>query len=605
MSANAHGVTGSPASAAASALLAACVAEGLTDVVVSPGARSQALALAAWHLEQRGKLTLHVRIDERSAAFFALGLARETGRPAAVITTSGTAVANLTPAVLEAHHAAIPLLLLTGDRPEELRGIRSNQTTVQSGMFSGFVRYEADLAAPEPNADHARDAAQLARRAWMEATGAAGNAGVPHPGPVHLNLALRTPLSDEHVQWDALEAEITEARSAAVTAASGPDTIGSAAVDGSAQQRTRVLDEFVPTVVIAGSGAGSQAETFAHDAQLPLLAEVVSGARFGREAITHYRELLRGELGAEVERVIVFGVPTLTRDVPTLIQRDGVETIVIDSGGDTYNPGHRVSQVVDAVTLGDTYDAQQARAWLGAWVVRDRELIAELTTVHEPNLEAAVQTGYKERSAYAKTELAAMREPITRAMLAESVWRATWPHDRLVVGASHLIRVLDAIAQPRNVRVISNRGLAGIDGTISTAAGVAVASQHGGNVGVTRVLLGDVTALHDVGGFFWGAGEPQPRLQLIIGNDGGGSIFDSLEVAGTAQPDAFDRVMFTPHQVSFDQLAAAYGWNFQRVSTRSELEGVFTTPVEGLSVVEVTLARHETREVVSVNGDDD
>lgn len=567
----------SPASQAATALLAALIAEGLTDVVMCPGSRSQALALAAWQFEQRGDLRLHVRIDERSAAYFALGLGRETGEPAAVLTTSGTAVANLLPAVLEAHHAQVPIVLLTADRPDELRGIRANQTTVQPGMFSGFVRFETDVAAPSEGDNHVQSAVSLARTAWQNAMDA-------HPGPVHLNLAYRAPLSSAATDLDAVVAEVARARDELPT--SPADVFATTPFE---------LTAFVPTVVVAGFGAGGEAEAFAHEAKLPLLAEVTSGARFGREAITHYRGLLAdAHCGGRVERVIVFGVPNLTREVPQLVECSGVETIVVASHDtETFNPGHRVSHVVAAVTVGAEYDIAAAHAWLGEWIVRDRELIAANTTVHEPDLEAARETGYKERSAYAKAEVAAMREPVTRAMLAEAIWRATWPHDRLVLGASKLIRVLDSVAQPRNIRVVSNRGLAGIDGTISTAAGVAVASQAEGAAGATRALLGDLTALHDVGGLFWGAGEGHPRLQLFVGNDGGGAIFDALEVAATTEPKAFDRVMFTPQQVSFEHLAAAYGWSYTQVTNRGELDAVLTAPVEGLGIVEVRLNRTE------------
>lgn len=574
---------GSPASQFAAALLAALIAEGLTDVVVSPGARSQALALAAAQLEARGEISLHVRIDERSAAFFALGIAKETRRPAAVITTSGTAVANLLPAVLEAHHAGVPLLLLTADRPHELRGIRSNQTTMQPGIFGNFTRFETDELAPEPGEQHAVRATELANDAWHAATRA------ENPGPVHLNLAFRIPLSDGGVNWDALHAEITQIRGDQLPARD--DSARPDEPDHSPAEWF-TLDDGKRTVVVAGMGAGPEAEEFAHAAQLPLLAEVVSGARFGREAITHYRALLNSGLGTQIERVVIFGVPTLSREVPALVRRDGVQSVVVTrSEGEVFNPGRAVERVVKHAVVGESYDPQQAREWLGHWIVADRELIAEHTTVHEPDLEAARETGYKERSDFAKRELEAMREPITRAMLAESVWRATWPHDRLVIGASKLIRVLDTLAQPRNVTVHSNRGLAGIDGTISTAGGVAVASQPEGDLGVTRVLLGDITALHDVGGLFWGAGEGHPRLLLIVGNDGGGTIFDALEVAETAQPDEFERVLYTPQQVSFEHLAAAYGWNYQKVETRAELERTLTAPVEGLTLLEVTLAR--------------
>jgi len=573
----------SPASVEASALLSALAARGLTDIVVCPGARSQALALAAWHLEQQGRVRLHVRIDERSAAFFALGIGRETGRAAAVITTSGTAVANLMPAVLEAHHGAVPLLLLTADRPAELRGIASNQTTVQPGIFGAFTRANIDVPAPEAVDPALETGCEIAQSGWAAAHGS-------YPGPVHLNLAFRVPLSGGALDWDALH-EATQRHCDA-----HPSILESDAA-GAPQSAERVtLEHFVPAVVIAGRDAGPAAEAFAQEARLPLIAEVVSGARFGREAITHYRELLNESALAErVQRAIVFGTPTLSREVPKLVQREDVEFVVVaEKGREFFNPGRRLSAPVSEVTLGNTYDRDAAHQWLGEWVVRDRELIAHLTTVHQPDLVAARATEYKARSDYAKAEVAAMREPISRAMLAESLWRATWPHDRLVVGASKLIRVLDGVAQPRNVRVVSNRGLAGIDGTISTAAGVAVASQEGGAPGVTRVLLGDVTALHDVGGLFWGAGEPRPRIQLFVGNDHGGAIFDALEVAATADPQAFDRVLYTPQEVSFEHLAGAYGWSYLRVTNRGELDAVLTAPVTEPAIVEVALQRRES-----------
>ena len=180
------------------ALLSAFVREGVRDVVVAPGSRSQALALAAAELERVGAIRLHVRIDERGAAFLALGTAIESGRPAVVVTTSGTAVANLHPAVLEAHHSGVPLIICSADRPAELRGIRSNQTTMQPGIFAGAVRLERDVAAPEGAPGEADAAAALAREAVDAALGRdADGDPVPHPGPgpVHLNLQFREPLS--------------------------------------------------------------------------------------------------------------------------------------------------------------------------------------------------------------------------------------------------------------------------------------------------------------------------------------------------------------------------------------------------------------------------
>jgi len=163
----------------------------------------------------------------------------------------------------------------------------------------------------------------------------------------------------------------------------------------------------------------------------------------------------------------------------------------------------------------------------------------------------------------------------------------TWPHDRLVLGASRLIREADKVVPGKKIRVHANRGLAGIDGNISTGVGIALALE---GTGITRVLLGDLAALHDAGSLLFGAGEPRPRMQVIVGNDVGGTLFDSLEVAGTASPEAFERVLLTPQQVDLSHLAAAYGWTYTKATTRAELDEALT-PTEGTTLIEVPLPR--------------
>ena len=167
------------------------------------------------------------------------------------------------------------------------------------------------------------------------------------------------------------------------------------------------------------------------------------------------------------------------------------------------------------------------------------------------------------------------------------MWRATWPHDRLVVGASRLIRELDRVAPGKRIEVHANRGLGGIDGTVSTGIGIALANPERGT---TRVLLGDLALLHDVGGLAFGTGEPAPRIQLVVGNDGGGTIFDQLEVGGSARPEAFDRVMLAQQRVSFELLAGAYGWEYRRVDHRGGLDQALTASI-GPVIVEVPLPR--------------
>jgi 2-succinyl-5-enolpyruvyl-6-hydroxy-3-cyclohexene-1-carboxylate synthase len=547
----------SPAGRAAAALLSALVGAGLTDVVVSPGSRSQALALAAAALERSGALRLHVRIDERVGAFTALGLGIETGRPAAVVVTSGTAVAELHPAVLEAHHAGVPMLLLTADRPAGLRGTGSNQTTVQPGMFAGAVRAEWDVPAPEGDDDVA-GAAALATPAWR--------AAVDGRGPVHVNLAYREPLSGEAAVEPVPSVAPTVRRSA------GP----------------LVLDPGPRTVVIAGDKAGERAEAFARALHAPLLAEVSSGARFGPNLVVAYRELLdQADFGGRVERAVVFGHPTLSRQVPRLLGRDDVEVVLVGPpGGEWFDPtrgrARRVADVAASAPDGD-------RAWTGRWVAASRSIVDETDDV--PYLGNPEATGPKERRALTRAELAAVRAPISRRFLVDAVWRATWPHDRLVLAASRLIRVADGAVPGKRIRVVANRGLAGIDGTVSTALGVAAGIDPAARAGTVRVLVGDLALLHDAGALLRTPDEAAPRVQVIVGDDGGGTLFDSLEVAGTADPAAFDRVLLTPRPVDLGALAAAYGWAYQRVTTRGDLDRALTAPPPGPSLLEVPLPR--------------
>jgi 2-succinyl-5-enolpyruvyl-6-hydroxy-3-cyclohexene-1-carboxylate synthase len=344
------------------------------------------------------------------------------------------------------------------------------------------------------------------------------------------------------------------------------------------------------TIVVAGTGAGPRAEEVARQLGAPLIAEVASGAHFGPNLVVAYRELLAdAAFGGRVERVIVFGHPTLSREVPALIQTDGVQTVVVRSrSAEDYNPGRRVQTFADAVRV---TGEPAGREWAGSWVAASRALIEPVDIAPDVTADAGT---------HAKAELAAVRAPVTRRTLVEAAWRATWPHDRLVLGASRLIREADKVVTGKRLTVHANRGLAGIDGTIATALGIALASQaapasaasEGGTTataGTTRVLLGDLAFLHDVGALLFGAGEQRPRIQVIVGNDNGGTIFDGLEV-GRQGGAAFDRVLLTPQNAPVEQLARAYGWDYSRVDTRGALDQALTASA-GPTVIEVPLAR--------------
>lgn len=613
--------SGSAATDFSIALLSQFVASGVTDIVVCPGSRSQSLALAAAELERSGLVRLHVRIDERAAGFLALGLAIEGRMPVPLVTTSGTAVANLHPAVLEAHHSGVPMIVLTADRPSDLRGIGANQATDQPGIFGTAVHFVRDVDAPRESGFAPEYPGELAREAMAAALGHSGvpaqsgvsaQPGTPaqsdlpgrsaSPGPVQLNLSFREPLSAPlHPLWReaagiglAVGTESASAAAAPVTPA--PVTPALQPVALASATRSFPLEVVDHTIVIAGHAAGPRAEELARQLGAPLIAEISSGARFGPNLVVAYRQLLADrEFGGSVQRAIVFGHPTLSREVPALLERAGVEVVIVrGTASEAYNPGRRASRIVDAV---DFDGQQQPRDWVGRWVHASRAILDDADArdgnARDGNARdgsAPGTTGIERPQSLAREQLAVYRQPVTRRMLAGAIWRVTWPHDRLVLGASRLIRDADRSVPGKRISVHANRGLAGIDGTISTAAGIAIASEAAGSTGTTRVLLGDLTLLHDAGSMLFGEGERRPRLQVIVGNDGGGSIFDGLEVSSTAPKELFDRVQFTPHAVRFKSLAKAYGWDYLLASNRGELDSALA-PSDRPMLIEVPLRR--------------
>lgn len=551
--------TGSGAVDQSVALWSALAALGVTDAVLAPGSRSAPLVYGLAAPETAGRIRAHVRIDERAAAFTALGLSRhDPAHPAAVVTTSGTATAHLLAAVMEAHHSRIPLLVLTADRPAELREVGANQTTRQAGMFRSLVRGDIDLPAPAAGAATAlelRTAVSTAARAVAAAT-------AEHPGPAHLNLSFRDPLvprpSAEHVaDAPAERARIVLTRRARPAAP--------------APQPVPISDR---TVVVAGDGAGPAAAELADRHLLPLLAEPSSGARHGRTLVTGYPALL-SEVMADPshplrpQRAIVLGHPTLSRPVvAALLGADDVEVIVVDAQLDWPDVARRARLVVPAA-IGEEIDAKddqrgtRRRAHLAAW----REAAAAVT--------ATLPTSWQRTAALA-------------------VWQATTADDVLVLGSSSLVRDLEQHAGASRAAVIANRGLAGIDGTTSMAGGLALGRRRSAADGSTarsaapgrvRLLMGDLTALHDLTGLIIGPEEQRPDLDVIIVDDGGGRIFSGLEHAA-APPALLRRFFTTPHGVDVAAAAAALGAAAQPV-TVEELPAALDRPGRGLRVLVV------------------
>ncbi len=600
---------GSPAVAAARVLVQALAALGVEDVVLAPGSRSAplayALADAAAPDDERPAhapaLRLHVRVDERAAGFLALGLAKAsahaddgptTARPVAVVTTSGTATANLHPAVLEAHHSGLPLVVLTADRPHELRGTGANQTTDQVGMFGSAVRLAVDLPAPVGLPHEARDLRRVASRAVAAATGARTG----DPGPVHLDLAFRDPLVPGDEAWPAPSSEglthvqsrpvpvvptTTGAIPAVVQAAGGVSTRTGDQADGPERTTRRGPGRLggVPTVVVAGDGAGAAARRIAEVNAWPLLAEPSSGARGGPCAISAYRLLLADpRLGGRVRRVVVLGRPTLSRPVLELLGRADVEVIVLaPRGADWFD----ATRSADQVLLEAPARMRQGRmpgpaGWLESWRAADEAARAAIDAVLDEGPEAV--RGRRSRTG----------ARVTGPVLARALAAASTPQDVVVVGSSNPVRDLDLVARwDTPPLVLANRGLAGIDGTLSTATGIALGLPRRR----VRALVGDLTFLHDAGGLLRGPGEPAVDLQIVVANDDGGSIFATLEHGEPHRAAVFERVFATPHGADLAALCAGYGVRHTRVVEVDGLLPALAAPGRGVSVVEVRVDR--------------
>ena len=520
-------------------LVAALLAGGVREVVLAPGSRSAPLALVLWAADRDGRLRLHVRVDERGAGFLALGLAKASGRPVAVVTTSGTAVANLHPTVLEAWHSHVPLVVVSADRPAALRWTGANQTTHQQDLFSTHVRATATVSAAD-------GAAYEVGRLLAAATGVRSRL----PGPVHLDVELGDPLvpDPQAVRRPLPEVVLTDVRPPTTTA-------------------PLRLDAGRRTVVVVGDAPPAVGRLWAARAavaSVPLLAEASSNARTGPAALSTYRLLLAG-LADEVERVVVVGHPTLSRPVSQLLARTDVELVVTTPYADWPDPGRSATAVVDDIALPVPEEVE--RAWFARW--RDAE--------HQT----------RDRL----DRLLAGAGELTGPEVAAVVLASLGPEDVLVVGSSNPVRDLDlAPVGEAAPAVFANRGLAGIDGLASTAVGVA----WGSGAPVTA-LLGDLTLLHDATGLVVGPLEPRPDVRFIVVNDDGGSIFTTLEQGAPGHAASFERVFATPQGVRVRGLADAAGLPYRRVTTADDLRVALTTPPSGLELVEVVLDRTRRR----------
>ena len=540
-----------PSTAEARVIVDELVRNTVSHVVLCPGSRNAPLSLALFDAASSGRLQLHVRIDERGAAFLALGIAARTGRPVAALCTSGTAAANFHPAVLEADRAGVPLIVLTADRPLDLRAAGPNQVVDQHRLYGGSVRYFDEFAVAERRAGQNAYWRSQICRAWNAAY------GEWRSGPVHLNLPFREPLVPELGENADDWYEPLEGRPGGARWTELPD---------SGALPSFVVPSARCGLVIACDVGVTAASEWAEQHGWPVVSETGGLGLAGATAISSGAWLLGVEefiATHKPEQVLCIGRPTVFRQVQGLISDPAVEVLLVRPDSDWPAPAHNVRQV------GQWFDEPSKPAdpeWLAGWQRADA-------------------------AAKAAVAGALAEEPWPSGLrLAAEMVDALPPDSLLVVGSSNPTRDVALAGGLRpDVLVHRNRGVAGIDGTVSTAIGAATVHR-----GHSYALIGDLTFLHDANGLLTGAAEQRPDLTIVVLNDDGGGIFSLLEQGAPEHSHSFERVFGTPHGADLGALCAGYRVPHLVAETLTEFRAALR-PAPGLRVVEVRVDRSRHR----------
>ena len=608
-----------PATLLARAVVASLVEAGVKRVVISPGSRNAPLTYALADAAQAGYLQLRVVVDERSAAFVALGASRSDwlheglARPAVAVMTSGSAVANAHPAVVEADAAGVPLIILSADRPHALVNTGASQTTVQTGIFGAATRYQADLG----DTSEMGAVANQVRRAVAAASGRLSL----DPGPVHLNVRLAPPLApaapwqvphlEPKTHWLRARKPLEEQLNG-VTVSQVGCRLG--------------LDPARRGVIVVGDNDDAElahyAAALAHAWGWPLLAEPTSLVRTNANAVAAYSALLAGgdgsvggdgaQLSQEIEQLLVVGHPTLTRPIGALLAREDIYQVVLTNRARWSDVSGQAAYVTTLEQALSSLNTPGGGADVGAEAGADADAGGDASASADAGAGAGVgknapsplwlqrwlQAGQQQLNATSVTKAAQM---------ALTTWQATSQYEShsqstaihsdglessvtLMAASSMTIRYLDArLPAGKQLKkmpgpVVANRGLAGIDGTISTAVGLAWASGQ-----PVRVIIGDLAAAHDLTGLVKAVTETEVDLQVIVLDDHGGKIFSGLEYGASELSNYFLRFFTTAQQVDFAQAAAAFGAHVSVIDDVDGLQSLLSKTIEGRSLVHVKL----------------
>lgn len=550
----------------ARALVGELHAAGVTTAVVCPGSRSTPLALA---ICEHAALAHSVHVDERSAAFYALGVAKASGRPVVLLCTSGTAGASFLPAVAEAHQARVPLVVLTADRPPEVRAWGAAQTMEQRALFAGFTRWFEEAPCPSERESEVAYARALGRRAVCEAMRSA-------PGPVHLNLPFREPLAP--ATYSAQVAPDAGAAAPFMHECEAAALQGAAALVRELHAVSRGVLVFGPDAWDASLPAA--AARLAGALGWPVLADPASGLRAGAALdaalIPGADALLRDASTAEAlrpELIVRFGAQPSSASVAAWMARHASADVwLVDPAAGFRDPQHRATrmfpvtarQFCEQAASGEGHSTDAAQGWRAEWQRADR--------IARAAIEVALDGDGRFLSPH----------------LARTLWCAL-PADAVLYAANSMaIREIDAFAGPRpqGLRVLANRGVNGIDGQVSAALGASAASRR-----PSVLWCGDLAFLHDVSGLVAGRMQ-QADLVVVVSNDDGGGIFEYLGVAQSVPRALFERVFAVPHGMDLCEVARGFGWSAVRAASADTFSQALSRALAGgLHVIEVPVDR--------------
>jgi 2-succinyl-5-enolpyruvyl-6-hydroxy-3-cyclohexene-1-carboxylate synthase len=498
----------------ARAIVQSCLDSGVENVVIAPGSRNAPLSWAFAQAEKAGLLKIQVRIDERDAGFLALGIAKSTRKPVPVVVTSGSAVANLMPAIVEAFHSAIPVIVLSADRPESARGKSAPQTINQFGLFGSFVKSQMDVAA---------DGLQVS-----EVNKVIDSAVTGHPGPVQVNVQFELPLMPdlENLDWQPttpvlkfpFKPELQQKIIA--TQSRGIFVIGDNADDDAVKE----IDQISKLI------------------GWPIIWEPTANAHMFENSISHGVVLLQAGIAPEVDVVVTLGTVGLSRAILGLLKSVPTHLAIHSSiaGTDLPDPVTSAKEIFECVPkIETTVDPE----WLKQWQTLDQKAATVVATVLAP-------------------------DTLTGPSAAQFVWNQASDDDQLFVAASWPVRHLEAYATNRNgLRVFGNRGTNGIDGLISTAVGIGIGTKKR-----TVLVMGDIAFLHDLGGLNIGEGQEQPDLTIVVLDNNGSGIFSQLEQGADEYQEHYEKVFGTPHGKDLWVISESMGIPAKQVTTKTELK---------------------------------